>query len=161
MQLGMIGLGRMGGNMAKRLEERGHDVKTFDPQVESTAKTLAELRDELSAPRTFWMMVPAGEVTEQTFQTLVGLAEAAALLILAPLGGAVADRMDRRTLLQWTQSTSLVAIIGTPSSPARDDMRGMASISPASRAVISMKKLPSPKAERSIPAALEALRKNS
>ena len=71
----MIGLGRMGGNMAKRLEERRHDVKTYDPQVESTAKTLEELRDELSAPRTFWMMVPAGTITEQTFQTLIKIAE--------------------------------------------------------------------------------------
>ena len=60
MQLGMIGLGRMGGNMTKRLAERGHDMKTFDPGVESTAKTLEELRDQLTAPRSFWMMVPAG-----------------------------------------------------------------------------------------------------
>jgi 6-phosphogluconate dehydrogenase len=75
MQLGMIGLGRMGGNMAKRLEEHGHEVKTYDPQVDSTAKTLAELRDQLDAPRTFWMMVPAGKITEETFQTLLGLAE--------------------------------------------------------------------------------------
>ena len=60
MQLGMIGLGRMGGNMAKRLEEHGHEVKTFDPQVESTAKTIEDLRDQLGSPRTFWMMVPAG-----------------------------------------------------------------------------------------------------
>src|SRR3954454_24281347 len=74
MQLGMIGLGRMGGNMTKRLEERGHDVKTYDPQVDSTANTLEVLRDELDAPRTFWMMVPAGPITEQTFQTLIGLA---------------------------------------------------------------------------------------
>jgi 6-phosphogluconate dehydrogenase len=81
MQLGMIGLGRMGGNMAKRLEERGHDVKTYDPQVESTAKTLEELRDELDAPRTFWMMVPAGEVTEQTFQTLLDLGEAGDVVV--------------------------------------------------------------------------------
>src|SRR6185437_3016261 len=73
MQLGMIGLGRMGGNMAKRLSERGHDMKTFDPGVESTAKTLEELRDQLDAPRSFWMMVPAGKVTEDTFQTLLGL----------------------------------------------------------------------------------------
>ncbi|HZQ82887.1 MAG TPA: decarboxylating 6-phosphogluconate dehydrogenase [Gaiellaceae bacterium] len=75
MQLGMIGLGRMGGNMAKRLEEHGHEVKTYDPGVESTAKTLEELRDQLAAPRTFWMMVPAGKVTEDTFDTLLGLAE--------------------------------------------------------------------------------------
>jgi 6-phosphogluconate dehydrogenase len=71
----MIGLGRMGGNMTKRLEERGHDVKTYDPKVDSTAATLEELRDQLEAPRSFWMMVPAGEITEQTFETLVGLAE--------------------------------------------------------------------------------------
>ncbi|NUR75767.1 MAG: decarboxylating 6-phosphogluconate dehydrogenase [Thermoleophilia bacterium] len=75
MQLGMIGLGRMGGNMAKRLEEHGHEVKTYDPQVDSTAGTLEELRDQLDAPRTFWMMVPAGKITEDTFQTLLGLAQ--------------------------------------------------------------------------------------
>src|SRR5437868_565897 len=75
MQLGMIGLGRMGGNMAKRLSERGHDVKTYDPGVDSTAKTLEELRDQLEAPRSFWMMVPAGDVTEKTFTTLLDLAE--------------------------------------------------------------------------------------
>jgi len=71
VQLGMIGLGRMGGNMTKRLAERGHDVKTFDPQVDSTAKTLEELAGQLDAPRSFWMMVPAGKITEETFQTLL------------------------------------------------------------------------------------------
>jgi 6-phosphogluconate dehydrogenase len=70
----MIGLGRMGGNMTTRLERDGHDVKTYDPGVESTADTLEELRDQLDAPRTFWMMVPAGKITEDTFQTLLGLA---------------------------------------------------------------------------------------
>jgi 6-phosphogluconate dehydrogenase len=74
MQLGMIGLGRMGGNMTKRLEQGGHQVLTFDPQVESTASTLAELRDQLDPPRAFWMMVPAGAVTESTFQQLLELA---------------------------------------------------------------------------------------
>jgi 6-phosphogluconate dehydrogenase len=75
MQLGMIGLGRMGANMTKRLAERGHDMKTYDPKVDSTAKTLEDLRDELSTPRTFWMMVPAGEITEQTFQTLISIVD--------------------------------------------------------------------------------------
>src|SRR6266550_2545346 len=75
MQLGMIGLGRMGGNMTKRLEQAGHEVNTYDPVVESTASTLAELRDQLDAPRAFWMMVPAGEITEGTFSTLLELAE--------------------------------------------------------------------------------------
>jgi 6-phosphogluconate dehydrogenase len=73
MQLGMIGLGRMGANMTKRLEEHGHDVKTYDPSVESTASTLDELRDQLDTPRTFWMMIPAGQITEGTFQTLLSL----------------------------------------------------------------------------------------
>jgi 6-phosphogluconate dehydrogenase len=75
MQLGMIGLGRMGGNMTERLTRAGHDVRTFDPGVGSTAATLEELRDQLEAPRTFWMMVPAGKITEDTFQTLLQLAE--------------------------------------------------------------------------------------
>src|SRR5919205_1912546 len=75
MQLGMIGLGRMGGNMTKRLEEHGHDVKTFDPVVTSTASSLAELRDQLERPRAFWMMVPAGEITESTFRQLLDLAD--------------------------------------------------------------------------------------
>jgi 6-phosphogluconate dehydrogenase len=74
MQLGMIGLGRMGGNMTKRLEEHGHEVKTYDPSVQSTAETLAELRDQLDAPRAFWMMVPAGAITEETFTQLLDLA---------------------------------------------------------------------------------------
>jgi 6-phosphogluconate dehydrogenase len=69
----MIGLGRMGGNMTTRLREHGHDVKTYDPGVDSTAATLEELRDQLEAPRAFWMMVPAGPITEQTFQTLLAL----------------------------------------------------------------------------------------
>jgi 6-phosphogluconate dehydrogenase len=81
MQLGMIGLGRMGANMTKRLAERGHEMKTYDPQVDSTAKSLEELRDELTAPRTFWMMVPAGAITEQTFQTLIQIADAGDVIV--------------------------------------------------------------------------------
>jgi 6-phosphogluconate dehydrogenase len=69
----MIGLGRMGGNMTKRLADRGHDMKTYDPQVEATAKSLEELATQLAAPRSFWMMVPAGKITEDTFQTLLSV----------------------------------------------------------------------------------------
>src|SRR4051794_17402680 len=76
MQLGMIGLGRMGGNMTKRLEEAGHEVMTYDPAAASTASSLAELRDQLDAPRAFWMMVPSGAITEATFGELLPLAEA-------------------------------------------------------------------------------------
>jgi 6-phosphogluconate dehydrogenase len=74
MELGMIGLGRMGGNMTLRLVQAGHAVKSYDPNVASTAESLAGLRDQLAAPRAFWMMVRAGEVTEQTFHELLELA---------------------------------------------------------------------------------------
>jgi 6-phosphogluconate dehydrogenase len=75
MQLGMVGLGRMGSGMTKRLEEHGHEIRTYDPAVESTAKTLRALAKQLEPPRHVWMMVPSGKVTEDTFQKLVGILE--------------------------------------------------------------------------------------
>ena len=62
MQLGMVGLGRMGANMTERLRAAGHDLKTFDPNVDSTASSLEELVQQLDAPRSIWLMVPAGLV---------------------------------------------------------------------------------------------------
>ena len=75
MQLGMVGLGRMGSGMTKRLEQHGHEVATYDPKVTSTAKTLGALKKQLAAPRHVWMMIPAGEITEQTFQQLLKILE--------------------------------------------------------------------------------------
>src|SRR3954463_2836511 len=76
MQLGMIGLGRMGAGMTERLTEGGHDVKSFDPNVDTrTAASLEELKQQLDAPRAFWMMIPAGKITEDTFQQLLELAD--------------------------------------------------------------------------------------
>jgi len=75
MQLGMVGLGRMGSGMTKRLERDGHEVKTYDPKVASTAKTLGALAKQLDTPRHVWMMVPSGEITEGTFQKLLGILE--------------------------------------------------------------------------------------
>ncbi len=76
MQLGMIGLGRMGNGMTERLREAGHDVKTYDPVVESrTAASLDELKAQLDPPRAFWMMVPSGKITEDVFQDVLKIAE--------------------------------------------------------------------------------------
>src|SRR3984893_8576730 len=76
MQLGMIGLGRMGNGMTERLREHEHDVRTYDPAVESrTATSLEELKSQLDAPRAFWMMIPAGKITEDVFQDLLKLAD--------------------------------------------------------------------------------------
>jgi 6-phosphogluconate dehydrogenase len=82
MQIGMIGLGKMGGNMAERLRRAGHDVVGYDHHPEnSDVATLAELRDRLSAPRAVWVMVPAGGPTQQTIDELNGLLEAGDLII--------------------------------------------------------------------------------
>ncbi|HLM36162.1 MAG TPA: decarboxylating 6-phosphogluconate dehydrogenase [Gaiellaceae bacterium] len=73
MQLGMVGLGRMGSGMTGRLQQDGHDVKTYDPQVESTAASLGELAAQLDVPRAVWLMIPAGKITEDAFQELLGI----------------------------------------------------------------------------------------
>jgi 6-phosphogluconate dehydrogenase len=62
VQLGMVGLGRMGAGMTDRLRKRGHDMKTYDPNVDSTAGSLEELVQQLDKPRSVWMMVPAAIV---------------------------------------------------------------------------------------------------
>jgi 6-phosphogluconate dehydrogenase len=73
MKLGMVGLGRMGSGMTERLQRDGHEVMTYDPNVESTAGSLAELVKQLDRPRAVWLMVPAGEITEQTVTNLLDL----------------------------------------------------------------------------------------
>ena len=75
MQLGMVGLGRMGSGMTKRLTKAGHELRTYDPNVDSTAKTLRALAKQLEPPRHVWLMVPAGPITEDTFQKLAGILE--------------------------------------------------------------------------------------
>ena len=76
MQLGMIGLGRMGANMVRRLMKGGHECVAFDFNADSVAKiagegatgaaSLEELVQKLAAPRAVWIMVPAGKPTEDT-----------------------------------------------------------------------------------------------
>jgi 6-phosphogluconate dehydrogenase len=70
MQLGLVGLGKMGGNMRDRLREAGHDVVGFDHNQDLTdSSSLADLVGKLAAPRVVWVMVPAG-VTESTIDEL-------------------------------------------------------------------------------------------
>ena len=71
MELGLVGLGRMGGNMRERIRRAGHTVVGFDrnPEV-SDVGSLAELVEQLPAPRAVWVMVPAGEATAGTVAEL-------------------------------------------------------------------------------------------
>jgi 6-phosphogluconate dehydrogenase len=75
VKLGMVGLGRMGSGMTQRLERGGHTMQTYDPNVPSTAATLEELADQLEPPRAAWLMIPAGEITEDAFRTLLQVME--------------------------------------------------------------------------------------
>jgi 6-phosphogluconate dehydrogenase len=71
MQLGLVGLGKMGFNMRERLREGGHDVVGFDPRPEvSDVPTLAALADKLASPCVVWVMVPSGPITHDTIVSL-------------------------------------------------------------------------------------------
>ncbi len=83
MQVAMIGLGRMGANMAQRLMQGGHQVVGFDPAEAArkviedkggqSAASLEALVGKLQAPRVLWLMVPAGEITDNTIKSLTAL----------------------------------------------------------------------------------------
>ena len=82
MRLGLVGLGRMGANMAERLRRHGHEVETYartDPA--RTVTSLEELVAKLEPPRVAWMMVPAGDATEQSCEALLGLLEPGDVLV--------------------------------------------------------------------------------
>ena len=80
MQIGIVGLGRMGGNMATRLLRDGHEVFGYDPSPDALAEleayggtgktSLADLVSALDTPRTVWVMVPAGDITQSTVDEL-------------------------------------------------------------------------------------------
>src|SRR5688572_26069293 len=82
MQIGMIGLGRMGGNMAERLARGGHSVTAYDRDAAAVrgaegrgvgltgATTFEALIARLTAPRAVWLMVPSGAATEETIASV-------------------------------------------------------------------------------------------
>jgi 6-phosphogluconate dehydrogenase len=91
MQIGMIGLGRMGGNMVRRLMKGGHSCVVFDrggdvvaafgKEGATPAKSLEDLVAKLQKPRAVWIMVPAGGPTEETVRSLAGALEAGDTII--------------------------------------------------------------------------------
>src|ERR1700721_3807105 len=91
MQLGMIGLGRMGGNIVRRLMKHGHTTVVYDKEPKAVAALAADgaagsgaLEDfvgKLEKPRTAWVMLPAGKITEATIDSLAKLMEAGDVII--------------------------------------------------------------------------------
>jgi 6-phosphogluconate dehydrogenase len=91
MQIGFVGLGRMGGNMVTRLRQGGHDVVAFDFSAEAVAAAEAQgakgadsleaLVAALEAPRRIWIMVPSGDPVQQTLDALAELVDPGDLLI--------------------------------------------------------------------------------
>ena len=91
MQIGMIGLGRMGGNMVRRLMKGGHSCVVYDRGADvvaayakegaTPAKSLEDLVSKLQKPRAVWIMVPAGGPTESTVQALASALEAGDTII--------------------------------------------------------------------------------
>ncbi len=91
MQLGLIGLGKMGGNMAERLRLAGHKVVGFDFSADAVKKlsdagsvganTLADLVKNLDAPRAIWIMVPSGDPVDETIAKLEPLLSKGDILI--------------------------------------------------------------------------------
>jgi 6-phosphogluconate dehydrogenase len=91
MQLGMVGLGKMGANMTTRLVRGGHEVVAFDRTADVVktavskgargAYTLDELAKQLQAPRAVWIMVPAGDPTETTVRAMADLLSAGDTII--------------------------------------------------------------------------------
>lgn len=91
MQIGIVGLGRMGGNIARRLMRHGHETVVYDrdglairaleDDGATGAVTLAALVGTLDAPRTVWVMLPAGSPTEETIEALSGMLSAGDTII--------------------------------------------------------------------------------
>jgi 6-phosphogluconate dehydrogenase len=91
MKLGMVGLGRMGGNMTARLLRGGHEVVAYDPSPEAVERavqagsegvsSLEDMVAKLETPRVVWLMVPSGNITEETVQKNAALLDTGDILI--------------------------------------------------------------------------------
>jgi 6-phosphogluconate dehydrogenase len=82
VQLGLVGLGKMGGNMAERIRQGGHEVIGYDHSPgKRDVDSLEALIGALQAPRVVWVMVPAGDPTRSTVEELAGLLEAGDVIV--------------------------------------------------------------------------------
>src|SRR4051795_10937673 len=82
MEIGLVGLGKMGGNMRERLRRAGHKVVGYDRNQDiSDATTLADMVEQLPDPTVVWVMVPAGEATDATIKELADLTSEGDLII--------------------------------------------------------------------------------
>ena len=91
MRIGMIGLGRMGGNIVRRLMQKGHEGVVYDRDQPAIVKLVSEgavgasdlkdMKAKLAKPAIFWVMLPAGEITEGTIQQLADIAEPGDIII--------------------------------------------------------------------------------
>jgi 6-phosphogluconate dehydrogenase len=91
MELGIVGLGRMGANMARRLMKDGHTIVAYDVSADAVkaledegatgSSSLQDFAAKLSAPRSVWVMVPAGKITESTVEGLEGVLESGDAII--------------------------------------------------------------------------------
>jgi 6-phosphogluconate dehydrogenase len=91
MRIGIIGLGRMGGNIARRLMRGGHETVVWDRDAQATAEVAADgvisaasiedMAERLPRPRIFWVMLPAGQPTEETMASLSKIAASGDIVI--------------------------------------------------------------------------------
>ncbi len=120
MQLGVVGLGRMGGNIARRIHRFGHEPLVYDTNPQAVAalgpdgiagaSSLAALVEKLDAPRAIWLMLPAGQITETAVSDLTALLKAGDILID---GGNTYYKDDIRRAAQLAQRDITYVDVGT------------------------------------------------
>src|SRR5215216_2880718 len=132
MQLGMIGLGKMGANMTRRLLSGEHDLMVFDRNPEAVAAAKAygvvgtespeDLAGKLTAPRAVWVMVPSGEPTEQTIAHLAEVLERGDTVI----DGGNSNYKDTVRRAAWLGERGLHAVDVAPAAASGGSKRATA-----------------------------------
>lgn len=112
MELGLVGLGKMGGNMRERIRQAGHTVVGYAPDTASAdVHSLKDMVDALAAPRVVWLMVPAGAATQSVIDDLKGLLSPGDVVVD---GGTRAGRTTPSTPRSWRRWASGSWTAGSP-----------------------------------------------